>query len=72
MCVRVGGKEMTLKEKKKRRKKSAGPHLFFELSISLTAPDRLTERPRFPDQSFKSIYKCTKPDTDRLAHGHSV
>lgn len=62
--MRVREKEM--------KKRSTGPHLFFELSISLSAPDRLTERPRFPDQSFKSIYKCTKPDADRLAHGHSV
>lgn len=38
------------------RKPSSG----FEHSLCHPAPDGLIERPRLPDQSFKSIYKCTK------------
>lgn len=48
------------------------PSSGFEHSLCRPAPDKLMERPRLPDQSFKSIYKCTKPDADRMAHGHSV
>ncbi len=43
MCVREKEEE----EEEEGGKKSTGPHLFFELSISFTAPDRLTERAWF-------------------------